>query len=258
MREVNKCSAPEVFAPNKGVGTETAGSGRKRRSYISFSREIFHSRLPARCDKINPQWGQFPTISRVSNIFQAFSASPRRIRALAATGFPVNFVERAVGARPRENAAHSGGVSFYLWRMERGWFSFHDSIFRDKAVVVSGHFGRVGTPPLGSTGGEETKKWNEMKGKRKKESGRAPYKNAISAGGTCANYSPSPTPIPSFPVPPWSPPWTARSSFTPRRPRQQLMAKLWSSQLLFNGTPVITASVAPGYRCSCIIQKRRV
>lgn len=39
--------------------------------------------------------------------------------------------------------------------MERGWFSFHDSIFRDKAVVVSGHFGRVGTPPrhaVGTTG----------------------------------------------------------------------------------------------------------
>ena len=39
----------------------------------------------------------------------------------------------------------------------------------------------------------------------------------------------------------------------------ELMAKLWSSQVLFNGTTVITAPVVPGYRASgCIIQQPRV
>jgi len=51
--------------------------------------------------------------------------------------------------------------------MERGWFSFHDSIFRDKAVVVSGHFGHVRTPPrrqIGGRGKGEKEMEREMKG----------------------------------------------------------------------------------------------
>jgi len=72
--------------------------------------------------------------------------------------------------------------------------------------------------------GERKKKEMEMKAERKKESGRAPYKNAISAGGTCANYSLSLLLSLSlflslsylvlfFPFRPY-PPWTARSILT--------------------------------------------
>lgn len=113
------------------------------------------------------------TRSRVSNIFQARFPSERRPRCARSNELcPVNFVGRARWSAPRENAAHSGGVSFYLWRMERGWFSFHDSIFRDKAIVVSGHFGRVGTPPSGSTGAEEGGDKETERDERKTEEGK--------------------------------------------------------------------------------------
>lgn len=133
---------------------------------------------------------------------------------------------------------NSGTLAFTSWRMERGWLRlFHDSIFRDKAVVVSGHFGYA----MGK-GRNETRDG----GVRKRESiYTVPYKNAISADGILRELLASPYLF--------SPPFRLYSdafNSLPPPSRQQLMAKLWSSQLLFNGTTVITASVVPGYQCS--------
>lgn len=84
--------------------------------------------------------------------------------------------------------------------MERGWFAhrelrvfqlFHDSIFRDKAIVVSGHFGHVercvGEEEGGGGGGERR---NEMMDGEGKRAPRVPYKNAISADGTLRELLP--------------------------------------------------------------------
>jgi len=111
--------------------------------------------------------------------------------------------------------------------MERGWFAhrelrvfqlFHDSIFRDKAIVVSGHFGHVercvGEEEGGGGGGERR---NEMMDGERKRAPRVPYKNAISADGTLRELLPLASPR-------FCPDAFNSSPFP--LPRQQLIAKL--------------------------------
>jgi len=95
-----------------------------------------------------------------------------------------------------EKAAHSGALALTVdgWHAVRGFPRLdprHGSIFRDQAIVVSGLLRkprREERPASPDRRREETRGGKTTAGSRG-EGGGAPYKNAISADGTCANYS---------------------------------------------------------------------